>query len=95
MDDSAKKFIELLKQGEKIYYKKEKHERCIAPINLKIELGTQDDYTRYLFLEERLGVFLEHDEQSNKTKHADPSLVEKVLNELAQVQKRVSEFLLN
>lgn len=94
MDDSAKKFIELLKQGEKIYYKKEEHERCIAPINSKIELGTQDDYTHYLFLEERLGVFLEHDEQSNKSKHADPSLVEKVLNELAQVQQRVSEFLL-
>lgn len=85
MDNLSKNIRELLQNGEKIYYKNN-HVSIINYFSIPIELGTADDYTDYIFLDKRYGLYMNYDSQSNQTTLADLSKVKEVLQELVNQQ---------
>lgn len=84
--------IDLLRNGEKFYFH---YLPMIMPMfNFSsIRPGTKDDYSHYLYLDQKTGFFCEIDKKTQKTHHRDTSYVQKIIKELELEQKNTKEFL--
>jgi hypothetical protein len=81
--------MDLLKNGEKLYLN---YFPVIISRFSPIQPGTEDDYSHYLYLDEKTGLFFEFDKRRQKTHHVGIDFVQEVLEDLELEQKRVTNF---
>lgn len=84
------KLIDLLKNGECLYLN---YVPTILPSFSPKIPGTKDDYTHYIYLDQKTGFFFEFDKKSQKVYQINTHHLQNILKDLELEQKNVKSFL--